>query len=574
MNVIWKAACAAALIAATFIEIGCGDVYRPIAVPTPTVTGNPSGAETEVALSCCMSPASPNAGSPLPSSIVTGINVSGDTNAGNKLLNNIVGQTNPGVGPSNPITASSSPASILAPITPSSNPLAFDYSRTVVFTANTYTDSVTQSSLNASTSGFAATTSTLALEPGSAPIGISFQYYGTTYTQDYVVNSGPGTTCPGTGSLGAIVQSSLLLKATVCVGASPVEAWIYRDQSKVFVLDKTENQVYVVSATKYEVTNKIPVGKGPIKAAQSNDGQYIYVLNSVDNSISVIDGQAETVVATVPLHLTSPAGADALTNSPPIDIAQDTNFNDITANTQINHIWILHNNGTVSVWDGTNVAVSPNTLTWITSLSTITTAQAALTTPATPTNLALMRDGTQAYVGVGGTDQIVAIDTSKLAIPGTITLGVNPCPANVPCSQISATTSITVGVHRNVTQAFGANTVPLEVTTPVVSQVAVSRGGNTADLSKAYANTTTTTTYFYYDANGNLLSSATYPNLYNGTAVVTAASNGATPINTYVTTILSPSVVTYCVTGNPATGEYDGQKNCPAMVPNVVLGRS
>ena len=68
-------------------------------------------------------------------------------------------------------------------------------------------------------------------------------------------------------------------------------------------------------------------------------------------------------------------------------------------------------------------------------------------TLAYPTNLALMRDGTYAYVGVGNTDQIVGINTSQLAEAGTVTLGVNPCPGGLTCSGIPATTSITVGVH-------------------------------------------------------------------------------------------------------------------------------
>jgi DNA-binding beta-propeller fold protein YncE len=559
MKVMWKAACAAALIAATFIEIGCGDVYRPIATPAPTVTGNPAGTETEAVLSCCMSPSSPNAGSSYPSSILTGVDVSGDTNSGNKVLNNIVGATTA------PVTTSSV---LLAPITPANVPVAFDYRRTAVYTANTATDSVSVNLLNSTSASFSATTTTLALEPGSAPIGISFQYFGSTYTQDYVVNSGTATaTCPGTGSLGVILQATLLLKANICIGtkaipANPVFAWIYKDQSKVFVLDNqasSAGNVYVVSASTYQVTNVIPVGMNPIKVAQSNDGQYIYVLNSGDNSISIIDGQAEAVVGTaVSLNNT-------LSLSPVIDIAQDTNFNDTSTNTQVNHVWILQNDGTVSVWDGT----VPGTLTWMTSLSTITSAQAKA--GATPTNIALMRDGTQAYVGVGNTDQIVAIDTGKLAVTGTITLGANPCPTGKVCSAISATTSIAVGVHRSVTQTVNGVAETLETTTPAVTNVAVSREGNSADLSKAYATTTTTTVYNYYDANGNLTNSATYPNLYNGTAVVTAAANGTTPINTYVTTIPAPSVVTYC---QPTDQGYDSQKDCPAMVPEVVLGRS
>ena len=41
----------------------------------------------------------------------------------------------------------------------------------------------------------------------------------------------------------------------------------------------------------------------------------------------------------------------------------------------------------------------------------------------------------------------------------------------------------------------------MEVTTPTVTNVAVSRGGNSSDLSKAYATTTTNTIYFCYDSN-------------------------------------------------------------------------
>jgi hypothetical protein len=166
--------------------------------------------------------------------------------------------------------------------------------------------------------------------------------------------------------------------------------------------------------------------------------------------------------------------------------------------------------------------------------------------------LALLRDGTQAYVGLGKTDKIVAIDTSLLA-NNAITNG--------------ATTTITVGVHRSVTNSQG---LVIETTTPTVISVAVSRGGNSADLSKAYAITTTQTTYNYFDASGNLTNTANYPDLYDGIAVVAAAANGSTPINTYITTIPTPSQVTYCEPGT----DFDGQKNCPLMTPFLVLGRS
>jgi hypothetical protein len=555
MKVMWKATCVAALlIAATSIEIGCGNTYRPVAIPLPVTTGNPSGAETEVVLN-----RNPNGGS----SVLTTIDVSGDTNAGNKLLNNVVGS----------VVEGSVLGSLGTPVNVPASPLAFDFNRTSVFTANTSTDTVTQVALSTTTAGFAATTTTISLEPGSAPVGMSFQYFGATYTQDYVVNSGTTTaTCPGTGSITAIAQPSAAVLATICVGtattpANPVSAWIYKDQSKVFVLDSKGN-VYVVSASQYKVTNTIALGGTPIKAAQSSTGQYIYVLNT-NGTIAIIDGQAESVVGTVSTAIST---ASLTTSALPIDIAQDPNFTDTIANSQYNHIWVLLADGTVSVYDGS----TPGTLTLVTSLSTITPAQ--LTAGVYPTNLALLRDGTGAYVGLGNTSQIVAIDTSKLATGGAISNG--------------ATTAVSLDVlaggisRRNVTltivdTAGNPHVVTVEQTVPTVNSIAVSRGGDSADLSKVYAATTTSTTYFYYDANVNLINTAVFPNLYNGTAVVTAAGNGTTPINTFVTTILSPwvgtyagPVVSYCNAGNPETGDYDGQKNCPAMVPVLVLGRS
>ena len=304
------------------------------------------------------------------------------------------------------------------------------------------------------------------------------------------------------------------------------------------------------------------------------------------------------------------------TSAPPIDIAQDSNYNDTTANTQINHVWILHADGTVSVWDGT----TPGQLKWITSIATITPAQ--LSAGVVPTNLALMRDGSWAYVGLGGTDKIVGINTSQLAMGAvtqnattTVTVGVHngtvqsPVTASLSYTYKDTTTGVVLGPF--------TGTVPVEVTTPTVTSVAVSRGGNSADLAKVYATTTTSTTYYCYDyqvkatdcsdpngdpwASGSTVTASgttptpspspfpflaagctavagqnamSCPNLYNGTSVVTAAAIGATPVNTYVTTIPAPAVVTYCDPGNPETGEFDGQKNCPAMIPSMVLGRS
>jgi hypothetical protein len=578
MNVLSRVGCAT-LIAATLIVAGCGENFRQVATPEPVPGGNPSGTETEVVLNQCPSGFSCTDASGTPTgSVITAINVSGDTNAGNKKLQNQVG-------------------SVAGPVAGSLNsPIAFDGTRTSVFTANTSSDSVSRLTLAASTAGFAATTTTITLPAGAAPTGISFQFFGIPYTQDYVLNSGATAICPTGGSLGVISQATATLTATVCLGAGagPVAASIYKDLSKVFVLDFNLSRVYVVNASTLKVTNILVLagGSGPFKVAQSNSGLFLYVLNA-NGTISIIDGEAESVVGSV--------STSVVTASPPVDVTQDTNFNDTSANTQINHVWILHADGTVSVFDGT----TPGALSWITSLATITPAQAAA--GAFPTNIALLRDGTWAYVGIGNTDQIVAIDTSKLSLGGVTT---------------NATTPITVGTHRtfsatltnNINPAPISATVPVETTTPSVTSVAVSRQGNSSQLSKAYATTQTTTKYFCYDenvlptdcANSNpwvngtpittlpapvpfLVAGCTNlagqnamscPNLYNGTTIVAAAdiNGGASglnhPINTVITTLPAPLAVATCDAGNPATGAYDLQKNCPAMVPALALGRN
>ena len=619
MKVFWRAAGAAVLLlAAIIIEVGCGETYRPVASPLPVSLPNPSGPETEVMASCCLSGASINSHNSTNSTVMTTITVSGDANTGNRVLTNTVG--NGAVLP---------PALSVGP-----PPLEFDSSRSTVFTANTSADTVSELSLNALSGSLSSQVSTITMEPGSAPTSVAFQFFGIGTSQQYIVNSGwnAQTTCSTGGSIAVLAVAAGQVQGTACLGpnANPTLAWAYFDFTKLFVLDSAD-RIYVVSTSLYKVTNtlQLPSGSNPAKVAQSNDGRYIYVMNAgvgpdyTGSSITIIDGQAEAIVGTVPM---ASCGSDPnhLCNSRLIDIAQDTNFKDTSAsNTQINHIWLLHANGVVSVYDGT----VPGTLSWLTSIQTITTAQAAA--GVTPTNLALMRDGTFAYVGLATTDRVISIDISKLNHYGGETPGVNTVQPPLTQPQlVIATQPITMGIHRTITTTLtnGTSTanVLTEQTTPVVTQIAVSRGGDSSDLAKVYANTITSTTYYCYGGNfvpvdcssnnpwalGTTIDASTpaasmpflvagctnlpaqfamkCPSLYNGAAVATAAEQANLVItnppptqtipglaaNTYITTVLSPTVLTYCDPTTLGNGSYDGQKNCPNMIPVAILGRN
>lgn len=582
MNVMWKAAAVVALILGlTLIETGCGETYRPVATVAPTTTGEPAGGETEAVLHCCLSPTSVNAANTnIPTSMITDIDVSGDTNTGDKVTASVAASV---TGPASGTTG---------------NPMAMDGTRTVIFTANTAADTVAQTTISSSTSGYQTYTTTISLPLGSRPIGMAFQFYGPSYTLDYVVNSGTSSAvCPGTGSLGVINQSSTVLQTTVCLGtaaspANPVAAWIFRDQSKVFALDyqgAANGNVYVVAASKYKVTNKFAVGVGPVKFAASTDGNYVYTLNNGDGTISVIDAVNEVAVNSIDAashgvcSTVAAPSTETSCSSPIIDIAMDLNYQDTSKSTQYNKIWVLHANGTLSVYDNT----TPGTLVYVTSMSTLTPAQRAA--GAYPTNLAMLRDGSRAFVGVGNTDKIVSVDTSRVSsVKGTITGGINTASG--------VATAVTVGTHRSVSNTMvdqaGVTFKVNEVTTPVVNYVAVSRQGlssnNSPLLAKAYASTVTSTVYSYYDSTGAATTSrpssdgtpswcsdsgntTTCANLYNGTSVVLGAAYQSTPANTYITTLPSPQVVTYCTY---TSSDADGQKNCPLQVPSFILGRN
>jgi hypothetical protein len=678
MNVCRAVVAVVFFLALICFETGCGDVYRPVATPQPTQTGNPSGTETEVVLSCCLNPSSLHSSSTHSSSMLDEIDVAGDVDVADKTLNTLTGSS----------TSTSTPS------VPAPAPISFSGDRGTVFTANTKSDSVSAVTLSNSSSSFASTVTTIALESGAQPTSVGFELYGISYTQAFVVNSGTTATCKAAyslqsggktttgGSVSVISQASEAFKATVCLvpGAAPTLAWPYYDLSKVFVLDTTNSVIYVVNTSRYLVTNTIqlPSGSQPFKVAQSYNGRYLFVLNNgggTGGSISIIDGQAEQLLNSMPFAV------GTVSSAPAIDITQIYDTPAVNPNpqnnTQINHIWVLQSDGTVTVYDDTPAPIG--SLNLLTTVQTMTQAQIAAGN--TATNIALLRDGTYAYVGIGGTDQVVAIESSLLQSGGgastgattNITVGVHHGSSSSPATQSLSYTYKQVDANNNVIATLGpyAGTVPVEITTPTVVAVAVSRQGSSSSQSKAYAITTTNTTYYCYvpdfsGTSGGLLSlgcddttygdvfssgttvvdsgtSATPPgacngtssgnsntssrcynnylpapycpisgqdatncsvplvttvcsvaqagqstmscsHLYDGVAVITAAegqsyTNGGQtyppqPVNSYVTTLPTPKLVTYCDPSSLNSGSYDAQKNCPVATPSAILGRN
>jgi YVTN family beta-propeller protein len=242
----------AALVLAVF-AVGCGDIFRPVAVP---ITGPP--------------------GDPQPTSFAFVASQNAPANAGSILQVNVPGDsavfsTPAGVGPVH--------AAFLPP------------GESRIYAANRDDDTLT--TYLPSLISLAPTT--LTLPSGSHPVFLA----STETSKMYVANA-------GTNTVGVIsgVQSALTTQVTV--GATPVALAETKDGKKLYVVNQGDGTVSVIDTTTDTVLRTITVGTSPLWALFSPDGLELYVLNQGTGTVSVIDTTSDAVVTTLTVG-TSPA---------------------------------------------------------------------------------------------------------------------------------------------------------------------------------------------------------------------------------------------------------------------------
>lgn len=235
-----------ALASLTLFLAGCGDTYRPIAIPTLQPGGDPQLARIAAVVS------NNNGGA----GAVTTVDATGDTNIGNFQVGN------------DPVHAA-----------------YWVGSSTRVYVANRSADSISYYSPLQTT----APVSTLALPVGSRPVFISAQ----TVSFIYVAES-------GTNNLAVIDTGLGALSKEIPVGINPVAVAQTPDGNWVYVANKGSGTVSVISAPTQTISATLPVGGSPVWLAAKSDSSTIYVLNQASASITVIDTGNQAVVATVP----------------------------------------------------------------------------------------------------------------------------------------------------------------------------------------------------------------------------------------------------------------------------------
>lgn len=248
-----RVAAYAAVLTVVALGLGCGDTFRPTAIPEPQPGGDPATTKHAIVLST----------NDAAQGAITNENVSGDT---------IVLERPAGVNPVH--------ATLIAAITK-------------MYVANLGDDTVTSYTTFANLQ-----TRTVSLPAGSDPVFV----HTTENANVYVANSGSvATVCGGGGSVGVISVQQDSLTASVCVNGAPVALAESVDGRRVYAVSPGTNSVTPIATQDLVPRAPIAVGNAPVWAATGADNRFLFVANSGDGTVTVIDMSSDTVVNTIPV---------------------------------------------------------------------------------------------------------------------------------------------------------------------------------------------------------------------------------------------------------------------------------
>jgi YVTN family beta-propeller protein len=231
---------------------GCGDVFRPVAIPQPPPPPDPSSLHFDIFLTR-NGPSNPGASSR--------IDVSGDTN---------VGTATTGLGP------------VHVTMLPNG---------TRIYIANGEEDTV--STYNPSV---IAPVTTITLPPGSVPVFVATTESGNVY----VANSGNGL--PGAGTVAVISTTTNIVSTILTVGTNPVALAELPNATKLYVVNQGDSTVRIIN-TVDKTLNPNPVADPggtiatPVWVLARSDNARVYVLSAGSGNVSAIDTTTDSVVA-------------------------------------------------------------------------------------------------------------------------------------------------------------------------------------------------------------------------------------------------------------------------------------
>ncbi len=246
--IFWRRARLLGVLTLFLICVGCGDQYRPVAVPIVPPPPDPDAIHFVLVLS--------NNGSIDPGAS-SRMDVSGDTNIGVAQL---------GLGPAHATLTSNGAR---------------------VYAVNTLEDSVSSFSPNPGSTATVVTTTSL--PAGSRPVFVHTTESGTVYVANF-----------GNNTVAAIsATSNAVLNPLIAVGNHPVALAETPDQKKLYAVNQGDGTVTAISLVDRSVVQTITTGTTPVWAVARSDSARIYVLNSGSGTVSAIDTVTDSVVGSV-----------------------------------------------------------------------------------------------------------------------------------------------------------------------------------------------------------------------------------------------------------------------------------
>jgi YVTN family beta-propeller protein len=348
---------------------GCGDTFRPVATPLPQPAPDPQNFRIAAFTSCQIDSTLKVCNPTGTTSMVTDLNVSGDT---------VEGIVPVGHSPIFALVANNSFAAI-------------------VTTADFDNDTITQHS---DSHGLGTTASAPAISAASTiglPTGAKPASLVTANGTVYVAESGRNV-------VGVISGAPVALTTEIPVGTNPVNLTVLPNGKKVYVVNQADNSVTVISTNDNSVLATIGVGSNPVFAVPSADSTHVFIVNKGAGTVTVIDATTDVLAAVT--CSTQPCA----TNPVPVGLAPNFAVTDVhnqrivVTNSNSNSISIINADPTSPAFLGvTSVAVGTN-----------------------PTSATPLTDGSRIYVANTSSNSVSVINSLSLTVSKTITVGTSP----------------------------------------------------------------------------------------------------------------------------------------------------
>jgi DNA-binding beta-propeller fold protein YncE len=239
---------------AAWLEISCGQVYRPVVIPTSTTPPNPANFHAVFGIS---------ANVPFNPGTALQIDVSGDTD---------IGVANMGVNPTH--------AAILP-----NNSRVFVASTGSLFPGDADTVMAFSPASSSTTATGLGTPTVFSLPYGSLPVFVNTTQASAVYVANY-----------GTNSVSSLNPSTNVVSLSGAVGVNPVALAETPDALNLYVVNQGSNSVTDLSPVDLSPVASISVGNTPVWAVSRLDSRRVYVVTEGDGQLYTIDTSTNTAV--------------------------------------------------------------------------------------------------------------------------------------------------------------------------------------------------------------------------------------------------------------------------------------